>query len=118
MRSVFLIALAGIVLVPASFAARADEPNLDKPQTSLKRIYVPNPKMLQTRDGGGATPGAENRGHQLVDPARAHAQATVTAGSAALAESQDTPAAAARVLSDASRMTGSDAAAVVKPQDR
>jgi hypothetical protein len=116
MRSVFLIALAGIVLAPASFAARADESSLDKPQTSLKRIYVPNPKMLQTPDGGDATRGAENRGHQLVDPARAHANAT--AGSAALTDSQDTPAAAARVLSDASRMTGSDAAAVVKPPDR
>jgi hypothetical protein len=39
---------------PLPYAARADESSLDKPQTSLKRIDVPNPKMLQTRDRGGA----------------------------------------------------------------
>jgi hypothetical protein len=81
MRSVFVIvAIASVISVPLCLAARADEPSLDKPQTSLKRIYVPDQKMLQRDPGiGDANRGKRNQSDPLVHPAPAGGSSTAQA---------------------------------------
>src|SRR3974390_1443476 len=83
MRSIVAIAVAGFVsaplawaplvvapfvLAPLASAAPADDANVEAPQTSLKRIYTPNQKMIETRDPNAAIPGAEMRGLQPTAP--------------------------------------------------
>ncbi len=116
MRSIVLIALAGAILGQLSVAARAEDvpdPSVGKAATSLKRVFVPSEKMMR-RDPAltSVTPGAENRGSQLVDPARLGGGDNP--GGAVGTRDQDTAAAAAeRTTTNASRMGPSEAAATI-----
>ena len=113
MRSLVLIALAGAIFGSLSVAARSDDAHdsvVGKSQTSLKRIVVPYQKMMRWDPGiVSLTPGAENRGSQLVDPART--LGGQNPGAAVRTQDQDTPAAAAeRTTTNASRTGPSEAA--------
>lgn len=119
MRSIVLIALAGAILGPLSVAARAEgvhDSMVGKSQTSLKRIVVPSEKMmLRSPNAAGLTPGAANRGMQLVDPAgvRGGQNSNAAVQGTGRTQDQDTPASAAEnITTDASRMDASAAAAM------
>ena len=83
------VALSGLLVGPSGAAESADSAR--NPQTSLKRVYEPDPNMIRAPDAGSLTPGtdvgnltpgttagsltpgAEKRGLQAVGPARATA---------------------------------------------
>jgi hypothetical protein len=114
MRPFALIALGAAILAPLSAPARSDDTHdsaVGKKETSLKRVHVPSENMMR-RDPGvtSLSPGAENRGSQLVDPARL--RGGENPGAAVRTRDQDTPEAAAqRTKTNASRMGPSEAAA-------
>jgi hypothetical protein len=124
MRQIFLIALAGMILAPLSLAAQADESTLDKPSTSVKRNYVPNPKMMVRVPGvSSVPPGAESPESQRTDSTGAGGEprnnTAAHAAASTLTEGRDSPAAAAAATAtDASRMSASAAAETATARDR
>src|ERR1700677_2939486 len=75
MRLIAHLSLALAMLAPLSAAATADDSHASdsttgQSNTSLQRIYVPDPRMMIANpDDARLTSGAADRGHQLVHPA-------------------------------------------------
>jgi hypothetical protein len=104
------ITFAGMVVAPLLLAAGAgaDELQLNKRETSLKQLDIPNPNMLvRPSHLLNPTPGAENRGMQRTDPAGPRPAESGGPHRDSAAE------AAANTTTDASRMSASAAAAAV-----
>jgi hypothetical protein len=117
MRSIVLMALAGAILGQLTVAASAadiQDTSGGKPATSLKHIFVPSEGMLR-RDPTltSVTPGVENRGSQLVDPARLGGAANSGAAVGPHDQATATAAAERAATTSASRMGPSEAAATI-----
>jgi hypothetical protein len=115
MRTLVAICLAGMVVAPLLFAGGvgAEELQINKRDTSLKQLDIPNPNMLARPSRLlNPTPGVENRGMQRTDPAGPRPAESGGPHRDGAAE------AAANTTTDASQMTAREAAATISSHDR
>jgi hypothetical protein len=115
MRTLIATCLAGMVVAPLLLAGAvgAEELQINKRDTSLKQLDIPNPNMLARPSRLlNPTPGAENRDMQRTDPAGPRPAESGGSHRDSAAE------AAANTTTDASRMTAREAAATVSSHDQ